>query len=121
MSDWKARLTGGAQDNRARSGLAGDLVDVSPLPEPVNAFGFAAELIKSGPRPTDARDLELWQMQVAWLEDVAGRIPYETKHPVVALAVARMALVAEERAKVAAVIEGLEELLAQYTQGAQGG
>lgn len=130
--DWRDRLTGGqaappppgngAHDPRARSGHRGDLVDLSPLPEPVNVFGFTAGMLRGHPAPTTAKERELWEQQIGWLEHCAQLIPYESANPVVCLAMGRAACIADERVRMAAALEGLDAVIgAAYDQGAQQG
>ena len=95
--DWKQRLNAGAGGGQARPRVNPNLIDVRPLDEPVNAFGFAAALIRSqrkayaGLFKETEQEAAASDHQLRWLDALAEQVPFMTAHPVEALTIARLA------------------------------
>ena len=111
--DWKKKLNGGGGGRR---GVNPNLIDVSPLDEPVNAFGFAAALIRSQRKAFASRFKETEEegratdLRLAWLDSLAEAVPFMTTHPVEALTISRLACHKEARDMFLAAVDGVIEV-----------
>lgn len=128
MSDWRKQLEQAQGGPPAQGGTPGatrrvnpNLIDVSARDEPVNAFGYAAAVIRTqreiyadrfreSPEEKAATDERL-----AWLDTLAVTVPFQTTHVVEALAISRLACHKGARDTFIAALQGVIEVGTEMT------
>ncbi len=98
-----------------------NMLAVTPLPTPTNAFAQVAREMRAGKYP-NAEAAEKALESAKWLEFLASKpIPCDTREPVLIMALARIACDGDERARFEAVIGLVDKYADEVRNGTPSG